>query len=142
MTKQINIIDLLPLLKPGWVAMDENGDWFWHGQKPGLEYGEWHSWGDSCWYISGSFNITPAEDWKKSLIKCGPKPELKIEVGRCYRTREGKKAFIISKNKEKCQYWFLVVTVNSAELYRVCNNGAFLDTDNLHRNDLIEEWKE
>lgn len=26
--KQIQIYELLPLLRPGWVAMDEDGQWF------------------------------------------------------------------------------------------------------------------
>lgn len=32
--KQITIYDLLPLLKPGYVAMDENGNWWWYKLKP------------------------------------------------------------------------------------------------------------
>ena len=32
--KQIKIEQLLPLLKSGWVAMDEDGRWVWYNEKP------------------------------------------------------------------------------------------------------------
>ena len=32
--EQITIYDLLPLLKKGWVAMDEDRSWWWYKTKP------------------------------------------------------------------------------------------------------------
>ena len=29
----INIQDLIPFMKEGWVAMDKNGDWYWFKNK-------------------------------------------------------------------------------------------------------------
>lgn len=69
--KQITIYDLLPLLKKGFVAMDEDRSWWWFEKKPRIEDNEW-------WNVSGiliglsRFNIAPFDgDWKDSLIKCG-----------------------------------------------------------------------
>ncbi len=31
---QIKTQDLLPLLRPGWVAMDERGRWAWYENRP------------------------------------------------------------------------------------------------------------
>ena len=30
----IKITDLIPMLKNGWVAMDNNGAWWWYNEKP------------------------------------------------------------------------------------------------------------
>lgn len=68
--KQITIYDLLPLLKPGYVAMDKNGEWWWYITKPKE--------GEYMWIneyantrsvkLSQGFNIAPFDgDWKDSL---------------------------------------------------------------------------
>ena len=78
--KQIKIQDILPLLKPGFVAMDKSGTWYWYVNKPvfrpPLEQ----------WRVDRSapnrpvieveslyaFNIAPFEDdWEDSLMECG-----------------------------------------------------------------------
>ena len=33
--------ELVAVLKPGWVAMDDDGDWYWHKKRPRLGEGEW-----------------------------------------------------------------------------------------------------
>ena len=72
--KQITIYDLLPLLKKGWVAMDEDGTWVWYDKKPckrtdmliwGGNSGDWRT-------LPRAFNIAPFDgDWKDSLLKVG-----------------------------------------------------------------------
>lgn len=73
--KQITIYDLLPLLRKGWVAMDEDNSWWWFETKPTIEGNEW-------WNVAGilielsRFNIAPFDgDWKDSLIKVEHKEE-------------------------------------------------------------------
>ena len=73
--KQATIYDLLPLLKKGWVAMDEDRSWWWFQKKPCIEDNEW-------WSVAGiliglyHFNIAPFDgDWKDSLIKVEHKEE-------------------------------------------------------------------
>lgn len=30
----INIQDIIPFMKKGWVAMDKSGQWWWYNEKP------------------------------------------------------------------------------------------------------------
>ena len=66
----IDIKVLLPLLKKGWVAMDENGDWFWYDKKPSPEKSFWRA-NSLYFYRLIQFNLKPADDWKTSLMECG-----------------------------------------------------------------------
>ena len=73
----MKIQELLPHLKKGWVAMDEDGRWVWYKIKPHpnkdleiwthnrlLLYGGF--------FILGAFRIDRFDgDWKDSLIECG-----------------------------------------------------------------------
>lgn len=72
---QIKIQDLLPLLKPGFVAMDEDGSWCWYTFR--ASHNDF-SWGfnanlmDEYICLSDMFDIAPFEgDWKDSLMECG-----------------------------------------------------------------------
>ncbi len=70
--KPFDIKVLLPLLKKGWVAMDENGDWYWYEKKPRIlsTSSSWYL-VNFCYRILYGFNIKPAENWKDSLMECG-----------------------------------------------------------------------
>lgn len=74
MMKQIKIQDLLPLLKPGFVAMDRNGEWFWYNKKPHANTVYWSAarvTNSVSMELSG-FDIAPYDgDWKDSLMECG-----------------------------------------------------------------------
>ena len=66
----IDIKVLLPLMKKGWVAMDETGFWYWHKNKPSKREEDWRAKDD----IAGdmvAFNIKPADNWEESLMECG-----------------------------------------------------------------------
>ncbi len=70
----INIEDLIPFMKKGWVAMDEDGTWYWFREKPKRDYNDWYIVSFSHFdyiLLSASFDIAPAENWKKSLRKVG-----------------------------------------------------------------------
>lgn len=79
MTKQNKIEELIPKMKPGYVACDKDGVWYYYTTKPFMnEYME--MWEVDPNYITDEtevevlstiFNITPAKDWKNSLIKVG-----------------------------------------------------------------------
>ena len=70
--EQIDIKALLPLLKKGWVAMDEDGDWYFFTNKPyvNLKAMDWRTNDIEFWKIR-LFNLKPATDWKNSLMECG-----------------------------------------------------------------------
>lgn len=69
----INIQDIIPFMKDGWVAMDSDGKWGWYGKKPAVdkELLQWYPDDGSGLYemLDIPFDIAPADDWKKSLIK-------------------------------------------------------------------------
>jgi hypothetical protein len=69
--KQIDIKELIPFMKDGWVAMDKDGRWFWYIRKPNLLKinGIWKTISTStCELTIEAFDIAPANDWTKSLI--------------------------------------------------------------------------
>lgn len=71
--KQIDIKELIPFMRKGWVACNKNGTWYWYSAKPKIWYEIWDFYGKGLEKISGVFNIAPAKDWKNSLIKVGGK---------------------------------------------------------------------
>ena len=75
----INIQDIIPFMKKGWVAMDEDGRWCWYDRKPTKDLlnrmwwkkkkkSDWHGFSEIK-----AFDIAPADDWTKSLIKVSGK---------------------------------------------------------------------
>ena len=67
----INIQDIIPFMKDGWVAMDKNGSWVWFEQKPicrPVLYDIWRI-DDGLICPLHCFDIAPADDWTKSLIR-------------------------------------------------------------------------
>jgi len=72
----INIQDIIPFMKKGWVAMDEDGEWYWYPLLPQTEFnGEWRCNAVQSTYTLKAFDISPADDWTKSLIKVGDKTD-------------------------------------------------------------------
>ena len=73
----INIQDIVSFMKDGWVAMDGDEEWWWFSVEPFMIDDEW--WCRSGYgyketiHISAMFDIAPADDWTKSLIKVGGK---------------------------------------------------------------------
>lgn len=74
MTKQIDIQELIPYLKQGWVAMDKSGHWYWYDMSIIPAENHWVS-RKSVENICPLANIKPVEDWTKSLIKVENKDE-------------------------------------------------------------------
>ena len=68
----IEIEDLIPLLRKGWVAMNRNGFWSWFDKEPFPDEtcGFWRNLGKTV-YFKDCFSIMPVEDWEKSLRKVG-----------------------------------------------------------------------
>lgn len=68
----INIEQLLPLLKKGWVAMDYDRKWWWYELQPKLNGFSWDNNVGRCDQLGYyCFDIEPVEDWTKSLMRCG-----------------------------------------------------------------------
>lgn len=65
--------------------------------------------------------------------------ELKLEVGKCYKTRDGRKAFCFNLNKET--KFYLIAIVNDNDTYSVLGNGMLFN--NIESPlDLISEWRD
>ena len=62
--------DIAPKMRPGWVAMDEGGDWYWYLDKPEIEDAGCYS-TSLCYSSLEMFDIAPVEDWTQSLRKVG-----------------------------------------------------------------------
>lgn len=68
----IKIEQLLPLLKRGCVAMDKDWSWWWFESEPELCSSFW--WPTAYMKnqnLNSTFDIEPAKDWTKSLMRCG-----------------------------------------------------------------------
>ena len=66
--KQIDIKELIPFMKGGYVAMDSSGDWYWYHNKPLRElYGR--EWLGVATCLSTIFDIKTVSDCTQSLIK-------------------------------------------------------------------------
>lgn len=78
--KQIQIYDILPLLRKGYASMDENEIWHWCEDEPTPDDHFWNL-GDtidliSYCCLSDAFNIAPFDgNWKDSLMECGTEKE-------------------------------------------------------------------
>lgn len=72
--KQIDIKEL-PFSYEGWVVMQPDGEWFFHGSEPELRDDCWIAHSNYTCCLSNAFNIAPVSDWTKSLIKVENKDE-------------------------------------------------------------------
>ena len=66
--EQIDVKVLFPLLKKGYVAMDEDKNWYWHPVKPKHDSTVWIAEKPGAYLLA--FNIKPAENWETSLMEC------------------------------------------------------------------------
>ena len=81
MTKKIKITDLIPLLKPGFVAMDASGEWYWYRKQPKKSptFAVWSVDNgidpkQDFQALSIAFDIEKSiKQWDESLIKIGKK---------------------------------------------------------------------
>ena len=71
MTKQITIEEFLEknkdYMEDGYITCDKDGIWKFYRYKPEIQLCGWF--GISSTTLSKAFNIAPAKDWTKSLIK-------------------------------------------------------------------------
>lgn len=63
------MIDVAPLMRAGWVAMDEDRRWFYFPYEPRILKNYW--WGNANEISLSMFDIEPVDDWTQSLRKVG-----------------------------------------------------------------------
>jgi len=68
----IEINEITPFMKKGWVAMNKDGNWCYYVKKPEIFDIMWvRGYGDitPAKSLSDAFDIAPADDWTKSLME-------------------------------------------------------------------------
>lgn len=90
-------------------------------------------------YISGGWGVDPFIGSTEGLYVEEPKP-LKLEVGKFYKTRNGKKAWVVSY-KQGLHYPYIVAVLEHEETYTVLENGYF-SFENPNPEDLVAPWEE
>lgn len=64
--------EIAPRMQKGWIAMDkEEGRWYFFTQEPVAGNSFWSSAFGDAYYLNDMFDISPVEDWAKSLRKVG-----------------------------------------------------------------------
>lgn len=71
----INIQDIIPFMKKGFVFMERDGIWLYNQTEPEIITNPvtYHKCWNRGFRLDAFFDIAPADDWTKSLIKVGEK---------------------------------------------------------------------
>lgn len=90
---------------------------------------------------SGGVNYNIAlQIWMNSNFYFETPDELKLEVGKCYKTRDGRKAFISIQNKLDKKFSGIYVGCNSCCAW--FNDGCYKIDKSESSFDLISEWSD
>lgn len=92
------------------------------------------------WKYKNKWAVTPTTSCLYGLYVNEPEP-LKLEVGKFYRTRDGRKAWVVECTDKKGAFPFKVATQKECTMYVVTKDGRrfFEDTDG---TDLVAPWEE
>lgn len=64
---------------------------------------------------------------------------LKIEVGKFYKTRDGRKAWVVSRQENE-HYPYIIAVLGKVDAYAVTKDGRFYD-DRPYAYDIIGPWE-
>ena len=65
---------------------------------------------------------------------------LKIEVGKFYKTRDGRKAWVVSRHQDE-HFPYIIAVLGKVDAYAVTKDGRFYD-DRPYEFDLVAPWEE
>lgn len=91
------------------------------------------------WKYKEKWAVTPTTSCLYGLYVNESEP-LKLEVGKFYKTRDGKKAWVVSY-KQGLHYPYIVAVLEHEETYTVLENGCF-GFENPVSEDLVAPWEE
>ena len=63
---------------------------------------------------------------------------LKIEVGKFYKTKNGRKAWVVSRQQDE-HYPYIIAILDEVDAYAVTKDGRFYD-DRSYSFDLVGQW--
>lgn len=90
-------------------------------------------------YISGGWGIDPFIGSNEGLYVDEPK-QLKLEVGKFYKTRDGRKAWVVSRHQDE-HFPYIIAVLGKVDAYAVTKDGRFYD-DRPYEFDLVAPWEE
>lgn len=90
-------------------------------------------------YISGGWGVDPFIGSNEGLYVEEPKP-LKLEVGKFYKTRDGRKAWVVSRHQDE-HFPYIIAVLGKVDAYAVTKDGRFYD-DRPYEFDLVAPWEE
>lgn len=65
---------------------------------------------------------------------------LKLEVGKFYKTRDGRKAWVVSRHQDE-HFPYIIAVLGKVDAYAVTKDGRFYD-DRPYEFDLVAPWEE
>jgi len=69
-----------------------------------------------------------------------PEP-FKLEIGKFYRTRDGRKAFVYTETKETYPYWVVIVNSRAGGTFSCTADGRYYPSKQSEK-DLVAPWEE
>lgn len=119
----INIQDIIPFMKKGWVAMDANGCWGWWEHKPKIkEDYYWFAQTGYDVYLSDAIDIAPADEWRKrNIILQGDinmtrNFDLQIALMNRYKLKKSELLMIISELENRFRFNKISVDMSTGEV--------------------------
>lgn len=129
--KDLTPEEVIRRLKAGEVVRFEEADFYYRFINDVLCFFD----GEDGIVYNASISIHP-----KSKHYFETPDELKLEVGKCYRTKDGRKAFISSYNSST--KYFKGAVIDFLNLAVWTENGMYLYASEESNLDLISEWSD
>lgn len=91
------------------------------------------------WKYMNKWAVTPTIGYLYGMYVDEPEP-LKLEVGKFYKTRDGRKAWVVSRQQDE-HYPYIIAVLGKVDAYAVTKDGRFYD-DKPYADDLVAPWEE
>ena len=67
---------------------------------------------------------------------------MKIEIGKSYKTRNGRKATVVGEDKEHCYPWEILTEGREGTTWHLPDGSICLEDEDSRKEDLVAEWDE
>lgn len=91
------------------------------------------------WKYKNKWAVTPTISYLYGMYVDEPEP-LKLEVGMFYKTRDGRKAWVVSRHQDE-HFPYIIAVLGKVDAYAVTKDGRFYD-DRPYAYDLVAPWEE
>lgn len=122
--------EVMRALKEGKTVKNENGDAY--VLKDGLIVQT---------FLGNLLSLNATIFFDENLYAEEPDEQLKIEVGKFYKTRDGRKAFVYANTDEEVYYYWAVIVNSGGGPFRCTVDGRFCYSVK-SANDLVASWEE